>query len=108
MQTARSRTGPCGTNLTMRALGGGVKDEGSTPAVVTTTSTSSPARPSRAARTSFPSFWNSVEQVTRTSGLLVSSSQTDDFADGSQIPGPTMRTLGGQSERGYSNGSAVM
>jgi len=29
-------------------------------------------------------------------------------AGGSQQHGPTMRTDGGQSERGYSNGSAVM
>src|SRR5215212_12016187 len=108
MQEAHSSKGLCGTKRSMRALGGGVKDEGSTPAVVTTTSMFSSASASRAIRTSLPSFWNSVEQVTSTSGLSNSSSQAVGFAGGSQMPGPTMRTLGGQSERGYSNGSAVM
>jgi UDP:flavonoid glycosyltransferase YjiC (YdhE family) len=53
------------------------------------------------------SFWNSVEQVTSTNGRLSSSSHTGGSAGGSQRPGPTSRTLAGQSERGYSNGSAV-
>ena len=78
------------------------------PPVVTTTLAPSPASASRAAWASLPSFWNSVEQVTSTSGRFDSSSQAGNFAGGSQMPGPTMRTLGGQSERGYSNGSAVM
>ena len=53
------------------------------------------------------SFWKRVEQVTSTSFPSTSSSQAGRSAGGSQSPGPTSLTLAGQSERGYSNGSAV-
>jgi hypothetical protein len=45
--------------------------------------------------------------VTRTIGWPVSASHGGGSAGGSRSQGPTRRMFGGQSERWYSNGSAV-
>src|SRR5919112_5630487 len=103
---ARFRTGLCGTILTIRALAGGEKLEGSTPPLVATTSTSSPASASRAVRMSLPSFWYSVEQVTSTRGFSRSSSQDGGSAGGGQEPGAAGGTDPGPSPRGGLKGWA--
>jgi hypothetical protein len=61
----------------------------------------------KAHRASRSSSWNSDEVVTSTIGSFSASSQAGGSAGGSQSQGPTMRRFSGQSERGYSNGSAV-
>ena len=63
-------------------------------AVVMTTSIGSPANAWQATSASRRSSWNSVEQVTSTSGRSMSSSQAGASAGGSQSPGPTRCTFG--------------
>ncbi len=104
-QAALAIKGPWAAKRTTRALGGGEKASGSTEAVVTRTRTFSRARPSRTSLIRRPSFWNSVLQLTSTSGRE-SSSRSRSSGKGSQLPGPTRRTESGHG-RGYSNGSAV-
>lgn len=58
----------------MRTLGGASMPVGSTSAAVTITPKGSPASASQATSTMRRSFWNSVEQVTSTSGVSTSSS----------------------------------
>ena len=106
-QAARSRTGVCGTKRSMRMFEAATSPAGSMSAVVMMTSSGSPANARQATSASVRSFWNSVEQVTSTSWRRSPSSQAGGAAGGSQSPGPTRRTLAGQSLRGYSNGSAV-
>src|SRR5689334_19978672 len=98
---ARSTSGACGTKRSTRAFGGGSNLLGSTPAVVATTWTSSSFNAASAVAMSLPSSWNSVEQVTSTSGFVISPSHSGGAAGGSHTPGPVMTMLSGQSEWWY-------
>src|SRR4051794_33880447 len=99
--------GPWGMNASTRAFGGGAKAAGSLAAVVAITATGSSAGASSAVDTSNPSFWYAVDAETSTIGRVSGASQAGGSAGGSQVTGPTSRTDGGQSPRGYSYGSAV-
>ena len=106
-QAARSRIGACGVNGSTRALAGTATPSAAFAGTVATTCTDSEASASSAQATSRPSSWNSDDVVTSTIGSVTASSQAGGPAGGSQSHGPTMRTRGDQSVRGYSNGSAV-
>src|SRR5690606_3245081 len=105
--TARSSTGPCGTNSTTLALAGAstwVSPDG----MVATTVHGSSARPANAVRTSTSSFWYSEEVVTRAVGVRASSSHPGGSRGGSHGSAPIIRILSPQSSWGYSNGSDVV
>src|SRR5204863_8881809 len=86
---------------------GAANASGGWAAVVATSATSSPANAASAVVMSRSSFWNAVDAVTRMIGRVSAASQSGGPATGSHVPGPTSRTDGGQSVRGYSYGSAV-
>src|SRR3954471_18700853 len=99
--------GPCGRNASTRAFAGGENAAGSLAAVVAITATGSSASASSAVETSRPSFLYAVDAETSTIGRVSSASQAGGSPGGSHVIGPTSRTEGGQSLRGYSYGSAV-
>lgn len=106
-QAARARTGPWGTNRSTRAFAGTRTSAGCAAGIVATAKTGSTASASRATDTRRSSSRNSDEVVTRTIGRSTSANQAGAGSGGSHAQGPTMVTFPGQSDRGYSNGSAV-
>ena len=103
--TARSNTGPCGTNRTTVAFGVGAMSLGSPAGSVATTCTGSSASAVIAVLTSFSSACCCDDVVTRTIGrsIAVSQSGTVSMA-GSNMQGPIICTASPQSVCGYSNG----
>src|SRR4029077_15911542 len=103
--TARSNTGPCGTNSHTVAFGPGVTSLGSPAGSVATTCTGSSASAVIVVATSFASACFCDDVVTRTIGrsIAVSQSGTVSMA-GSNMHGPIIWTASPQSVCGYSNG----
>ena len=101
-------TAACGSVRAIRTRScGAVKRAGSSADVVTITLPCPSVSPASAASTIAPSSWNSVETLTSTRGCGRSASQAGASPRGAQRPGPIACTEAGQSERGYSNGTAV-